>query len=132
MEHIVKAKLMKKVSLGRVLAPMYTPPTKLENSPPPPALRFIPKKTGEFRLIHHLSYPHGDSANDTFNLAICTVKYDSFDVAVDMVRSLRPSALMAKCDIEFTFRLLPVHPDNFDLLGFTFQGPYYFDKALPM
>lgn len=29
------------------------------------------------------------------------------------------------------FPLLPVSPVDFDLLGFRFQGSYYFDKMLP-
>ncbi|XP_054843036.1 uncharacterized protein LOC129334764 isoform X1 [Eublepharis macularius] len=39
---------------------------------------------------------------------------------------------MAKCDIKSAFRLLPVHPGDFELLGFAFEGKYYMDRALPM
>ncbi|XP_060111191.1 semaphorin-6A-like [Heteronotia binoei] len=39
---------------------------------------------------------------------------------------------MAKCDIKSAFRLLPVHPDDFELLGFKFEGKFYTDRALPM
>ena len=39
---------------------------------------------------------------------------------------------MAKADIESAFRLLPVHPASFRLLGFTLGGEFYFDKCLPM
>ena len=41
-------------------------------------------------------------------------------------------ATMAKADIESAFRLLPVHPDSFHLLGFQLDGLFYFDKCLPM
>ncbi|KAJ1160539.1 hypothetical protein NDU88_001039 [Pleurodeles waltl] len=39
---------------------------------------------------------------------------------------------MAKTDIKSAFRLLPVHPDDFSLLGIQFGGHWYVDKALPM
>ena len=42
-----------------------------------------------------------------------------------------PSALMAKSDIKSAFHLLPVHPDDFDLLGFNFKGSFYYDKCMP-
>ena len=38
---------------------------------------------------------------------------------------------MAKTDIESAFRLFPVHPDDWELLGMFWNGFYYFDKVLP-
>ena len=38
---------------------------------------------------------------------------------------------MGKTDIESAFRLIPVHPDDWELLGMCWNGQYYFDKALP-
>lgn len=38
---------------------------------------------------------------------------------------------MAKADIESAFRLLPVHPEDFCLLGFWFEGGYFVDWVLP-
>lgn len=130
LEHTVRAKLLKEVGLGRFSGPHAH--THLPN------LRFFPrglvpkKPHHEFRLIHHLSYPHGNSVNDTFDPIICRVKYASFDATVDMIRSLGPSAMMANCVIQLAFRLLSFHFEDFDLLGFTFQGEYYFDQALPI
>ena len=62
----------------------------------------------------------------------CSVQYVSMDDAVELVRRARHGATMAKADIESTFRLLPVHPDSFHLLGFQLDGLYYFYKCLPM
>lgn len=39
---------------------------------------------------------------------------------------------MAKADIESAFRLLLVHPLDFALLGFWFEGGCFVDRALPM
>lgn len=39
---------------------------------------------------------------------------------------------MVKCNIKSAFHLLPVHTNDFELLGFYFEGVYYMDRALPM
>ena len=41
-------------------------------------------------------------------------------------------ALLGKSDIKSAFRLLPIYPGDFDLLGFKIDGLYYYDKCLPM
>lgn len=119
-EALVKEKINKEVREGRVAGPFEAPPfPALRVSP----LGIVPKKTpGEHRLIHHLSYPKGDSVNDAIPELLCSVRYTSFDQAVQMVKRCGPGAEMAKCDIKSAFRLLPVHPEDFDLLGFMFEG----------
>ena len=57
--------------------------------PPPPTVNFVcsptglvPKKVeGEFRLIHHLSYPKGTSVNDGIPDYLSTVSYATVDTA---------------------------------------------------
>ena len=39
---------------------------------------------------------------------------------------------MGKADIQSAFRLLPVYPDDFELLGMRVDGLYYYDRCLPM
>ena len=41
------------------------------------------------------------------------------------------TVFMAKTDIESAFRLFPVHPHDWELLGLFWNGFYYFDKVLP-
>ena len=38
---------------------------------------------------------------------------------------------MTKTDIQSAFRIIPVHPQDWELLGMSWQGRYYFDKVLP-
>ena len=38
---------------------------------------------------------------------------------------------MAKTDIQQTFKLFPVHPEDWELLGMKWDGEYYYDKVLP-
>ncbi|KAJ1162288.1 hypothetical protein NDU88_002756 [Pleurodeles waltl] len=49
-----------------------------------------------------------------------------------MIKTAGRGALLAKADIESAFRLLPVHPDSYHLLGFQHNGQVFMDKAMPM
>ena len=49
-----------------------------------------------------------------------------------MVHKLGSNAQIAKMDISNAFRLLPIRPEDFALLGFKFLDKYYVDKCLPM
>lgn len=125
---IVLEKIKKEVDLGRVAGPFDYPPF--------PTFRISPiflatKKNGDFRLIHNLSYPANNSVNDFTDRQYCSVRYSSIDDAVEMVKRIGIGGKLAKADIKSAFRLLRISPSDFDQLGFSFQGKYYFDKCLP-
>jgi hypothetical protein len=61
-----------------------------------------------------------------------SVKYSSIDDAVEMIQSLGKGAKLGISGIKKAFRLLPVWPGDFDLLGFRIKVKFYFDKFLPM
>ncbi|KAM4748731.1 LOW QUALITY PROTEIN: uncharacterized protein WCC33_006112 [Rhinophrynus dorsalis] len=126
---VVQAKLDKEVALGRMAGPFSSPPLpNLRVSP----LGVVPKREpGQFRMIHHLSFPFGGSVNDDIDPEVCKV-YASFDKAVRLVSQAGKGALLAKADVESAFRLLPVHPSCHHLLGCSFQGSFYVDLSLPM
>ena len=127
---IVKTKIEKEVELGRIVGPFSSPPFQNFRCSP---IGVVPKRTpGEFRLIHHLSSPRGSSVNDNIDRDECTVAYSSFDDAVALVVSLGQHAYMGKADIKSAFRLLPVDPKDFDLLGMCVNGQYFFDRCMPM
>lgn len=123
-------KLQKEINLGRIMGPFDTRPiSTLQCSP----IGLIPKQQpGEWRLITHLSFPKGESINDGIPESLSKVKYSSFDHAIDLVQNVNDQAFMAKTDIKSAFRLLPIYPGDFELLGFKFLGKYYIDKCLPM
>jgi hypothetical protein len=91
----------------------------------------VPKKDGDFRLIHHLSFPDYDSINHFIDPAACSVNYTSIDDAAASIATLGCGTLLAKSDIKSAIRLIPIAPSDFELLGFKFQNQYYFDKMLP-
>ena len=123
-------RLRKELALGRMAGPFDSPPLARFIASP---LGLIPKsQPGEFRLIHHLSSPTGRSINEGIEDRLCRVHYATFDQAVELVKSVGQGAYMAKTDIKSAFRLLPVHPGDFRLLGFSFEGFFFFDKCLPM
>ena len=60
---------------------------------------------------------------------ICNVNYSSMDEAVSMIQLMGQGAILAKTDPKSAFRLLPIYPGDFDLLGIRFDGKS-FDKNL--
>ena len=48
-----------------------------------------------------------------------------------MIQLMGQGTLLAKTYLKSAFRLLPIYPGDFDLLGIRFDGKYYFDKCLP-
>lgn len=126
---IVQKKLSKEIEAGRMAGPFDTKPFKnLIVSP----IGIVPKKSkNEFRLIHHLSYPEGASINSNIDRKFCSVNYTSFDEAVHLIQDLGKHCKLFKMDLKNAFRLLPIAPEDFELLGIMFNGKYYCDKALP-
>lgn len=122
--------MIKEIAACRVAGPFVSPPfTNFRISP----LGLIPKKEpNSFRLIHHLSYPKGNSLNYEIDTALSSVSYASFDDAINLIKKFDIGALLAKSDIKSAFRLLPIAPESFNLLGFCFENSFFYDMCLPM
>ena len=96
-------------------------------------LGVIPKKQlGEYRMIHHLSFPCGGSVNDFIPSELCSVHNASVDDAVKMIKQIGPNCHLAKTDVRSAFRIIPVNPADYYLLGMHWKGHYYVDCCLPM
>lgn len=89
------------------------------------SIGLVPKKTGGFRLITHLSYPSDNSVNHFIDEKFTSVNYSSFDNVVSLVQKLGQGALIGKKDIKSAFRLVPCYPCDFDLLGFKIGDQFY-------
>ena len=59
------------------------------------------------------------------------MQYTHFDTATDMVRAAGIGCFLSKVDIQHAFRLLPVHPHNWPLLGYMWDRLYFIDTVLP-
>ena len=122
----VNDKLAKELHSGTIAGPFETQPFPIFHISP---LGLIPKKVrGEFRMIHHLSFPEGPSVNSHIPKIASSVHYPSIDDAVSLIRRTGRGCALAKTDIENAFRLTPVSPSDYNLLGIHWQNQCYFDK----
>ena len=127
---VINDKIRKECEAGRISGPFDTPPYPIYRISP---LGVVPKKNpGEFRLIHHLSYPKGFSINDGISSENSTVSYATIDDAIRLIRLAGRDSYLAKTDIKSAFRIIPIHPDDYHLLGMKWQGKFYFDRCMPM
>lgn len=125
---VVKEKIQVEIEAGRVAGPFRVPPFPNMHISP---LGLIPKKTsGDFRIIQHLSYPEGKSINDGIPKDLCSVQYQNIDHAVALVKKFGKGSLLSKTDIKDAFRLVPIFPGDYELLGFCIEDNYYYDKVL--
>ena len=128
---IIEQKISKELAANRIRGPYNTAP-KLSNFRICP-LGVVPKKApGEYRMIHHLSYPENGSINDFIPRDFSTVHYASIEDAIRFIKMGEETTFLAKVDIESAFRIIPVSPLDSPLLGFQWDGKYYMDAVLPM
>ena len=129
--HVVDAKIKKELTLNRILGPYNFPPNVpgFRTSP----LGVVQKKTpGEYRVIHHLSYPEGNSVNDFIPQQFSSVQYATVQDAIAFIKTSPATIFLGKVDIESAFRIIPVSPLDRPLLGFQWRGLFYMDAVLPM
>ena len=120
--------LLQECNAGRILGPFDTPPLPDFRCS---GLRLVPKHDGGWRTIYHLSAPHGNSINDYINPEDYTLSYCSVDDAYAILNLLGTGALMSKIDLKNAFRLIPVHPNDWNLLGICWRNKFYIDTCLP-
>ena len=69
------------------------------------------REPGKYRFMHNLSYPHiEDAVNFSNPKERSTVQYANLGDAIDMVQWCGQRCYMAKSDIAYAFRLIPLHP----------------------
>ena len=81
--------------------------------------------------MHHLSYANGSSVNDFIPDDCSSVSYASINDAIDILKQTG-AGFMAKTDVKSAFRIIPIHPNDYPLLGMKWVNLYYFDRCLPM
>ena len=93
----------------------------------------IPKKnkSNAWHLILDLSHRLGHSVNDGINKDEFPVSYSKVDNANALILKRGKGALMGKVDIKNAYRIVPIHPDDYYLLGMQWRDHYFVDLALP-
>ena len=100
--YIIDKKVANELLLRRVLGPYDVPPTCVNYRISP--LCVVPKNNpGEFRMIHHLSFPDGSSVNDFTPKEISSVQYATIQDAIDLIKDSPKPVYMAKVDVESAF-----------------------------
>jgi hypothetical protein len=94
-------------------------------------LGLVPKGSGGWRRIHHLSYPRGSSVNDHIPAEWAALEYATVDQAIALVAAQGPGAVLIKRDLQDAFRHIPIAPQDTWLLGFCWEGTYWVDCFLP-
>ena len=128
---VVQEKINKELDSKRVEGPFKNPPFDNFRISP---LGLVPKKApGSWRLIHHLSYPDKklNSVNAGISDESAAVQYAGIEQAIQRIKILGKNTYLCKTDIRSAFRIVPVNPKDFSLLGFKWNGHYYYDKCLP-
>ena len=126
----VDTQLGKELEAHRLAGPFQSPPLSPFWISP---LGIVPKKVpGEFRLIHHLSFPKGSSVNDGIPPEHTSFHYATMDGAIKLIKSAGPGCFLAKTDIKNAFRIIPIYPNDYGLLGMQWRGLYYYDRCVPM
>ena len=126
----VEIKIRKELEAGRLAGPFPIPPLSPFCISP---LGVVPKKNpGEFRLIHHLSYPKGCSVNDGISSEYTSVSYATISDAIQQIKLAGAGCFLSKTDIKNAFRIIPIRPQDYHLLGMKWQGMYYYDRCMPI
>lgn len=114
---------------GRVAGPFDHPPLEHFISSP---LGAIPKKnSNKIRIIHDLSYPPGQSVNDGIDSDEYTLSYITLDRVAEIVDSFPEPCYLSKIDLANAFTHVIVHPNDWNKLGFSWDGRYYISTCLP-
>ena len=126
---VVSSNLQKEIALGRVAGPYPDAPLPDFQCHP---VGVVPKRhSSEWRTIYHLSYPQGHNINDYIPKDSFSLTYVRVDDAIHILKTLGKGAFMAKTDLKSAFRLIPIHPEDWSLLGIYWQSQYYVDMHLP-
>ncbi|PPQ82917.1 hypothetical protein CVT24_008668, partial [Panaeolus cyanescens] len=82
------------------------------------------------RLINHLSWPNKRSVNDGISDSEAAIQYDLFERAVEDLVASGPFSRMAKLDLKEAFRHVPIRPEDWHHLGFSWRGKLYYCVVL--
>ena len=66
--------------------------------------------------------PAGSGINDGISSDVVLLQYTSIDDFVALVMSEGKGSYLVKADIQEAYRMVPVHPEDQDLLGVEWNG----------
>ena len=116
------------VASGKKAGPFDTSPFDFMSISP---LGAVPKAgSSAVRVIHDLSYPrHCDSINE--HIVDLSYHNSRFDDAANHVMKVGAGALLVKLDVLSAYKQIVVREVDWPLLGFKWNGKFYYDRTLP-
>lgn len=120
--------------LGAILGPFKNPP--IQDLHCSPMLTRPKQGTDNRRVIVDLSWPHGNSINDSINDStymgtLFKLKFPSVDNITERIVKLKGNCLLYKIDLQRAFRHLKLDPRDINSTGLQFENQYYVDTAIP-
>ena len=127
---IISKNILKEEKLGHTAGPFITPSFLNFQVYP---IGVIPKKhSSDWCTILDLSYPkHHSTSLNGMSPSDYSLYYITVNNAILVIQKLSQKRFMSKQDIKSSFRNIPVHPSDWELLGMKWQGMYHFDTVLP-
>ena len=124
----VSAIIAADVAAGKKAGPFDSPP--LPNFVVSPIGAVPKKEVGRIRVIPHLSYPFG---GDSVNASVRdeTMTLGSVAEAAGHILAFGRGCWLVKLDVEAAYKQVPVRPQDWHLLGFKWEGKYYYERVLP-
>ena len=125
---VIDATLAQEYELRRILGSFENPPLPNFRTS---GLGLVPKHDGGWQIIYHLSASPNSSINHFINPDDYSLSYCSIDDAYDFINQLGPGTLLSKIDLKDAFRLIPINPSDWNLLGIHCRNKFYIDTCLP-
>ena len=131
----VQAYLDTELSYNAIAGPFHHPPFADDFVCSP--LQTVPKRgSSTRRVVMDLSFPQGSSVNDgippdSYLGDQFKLRLPGIDRLVEFILAKGRNCLVFKKDLRRAYRQFPVDPRDYSLLGFCFQGQFYFDTRCP-
>lgn len=94
-------------------------------------LGLVPKPSGAFRRIHHLSHPRTSGTNAGIESEYAYLCYARISGVIQMILKAGRNCYLIKRDMEAAFRNIPVSVLDWWLLAFKWNGKVYVECCLP-
>ena len=127
---VVDIKIKKELDAGHLAGPFIAHPFHPFRISPQGV---VPKKApGDFRLTHNLSNPKGFSVDDSISSDHSSVCYATTQDVIHHIKTFGPGCFLAKTDMKNAFQIIPVCPQDYNLLGIRWNEVYVYDCYMPM
>jgi len=129
-QQVVSEYIADEVQAGRLVGPVSPVVSPVIMVSP---IGLVPKahQVDKWRMIVDLSHPLGHSVNAGISEELASLSYARVDDAVQIIQHLGMGTQLIKVDLKSAYRHVPVHPQDQHLLGISWLGKIYVDRALP-